>query len=155
DVAPCLEMGREPLGGAVVEGGEGGAIGRIGGGDLDRHRIGQFLLHRPRPDIALDDGAAVAAMALLAEIGEDRGRGDQTRCLERHQLGVAGTDPDAVKATPGAHSFSLASALIAAAVMALPPLRPRTTSQGTLPQAASSSFDSAAPTKPTGTPRMA
>src|SRR5205814_4897789 len=98
----------------------------------------------------LDDGAAMAALPLLAEIGEHRRGLQQPRGLERHQFRIAGADPDAVQAACGAHSISLASALTAAAVMALPPLRPCTTSQGTRFQAASSFFDSAAPANSSG-----
>src|SRR5262249_53882684 len=53
------------------------------------------------------------------------------------------------------HSASLASALTAATAMALPPLRPRPIRQGTRPSASSASFDSCAPTKPTGSPTTA
>ena len=57
---------------------------------------------------------------------------------------------------PAAHNPGLAKALIAAAVMALPPMRPRTMRNGTPRElAASASFDSAAPTNPTGMPRIA
>src|SRR3990167_1727662 len=52
-------------------------------------------------------------------------------------------------------SLRLASALIAATVMAEPPSRPLTTMEGTGGAAISAALDSAAPTKPTGQAMMA
>ena len=63
---------------------------------------------------------------------------------------------DADDVQPGlAHASPAASALTAAAAMALPPRRPRTVTKG-MPwgSEASRAFDSAAPTKPTGKPRI-
>src|SRR5262245_23727629 len=75
--------------------------------------------------------------------------------LERQQLGIPGSDADTDEPTTS-HMPALASALTAAAVMALPPIRPRTIKKGTpRGSAASASFDSAAPTNPTGTPMIA
>ena len=72
-----------------------------------------------------DDGARVAGIPGLGEMrdhvrGAERGDG-----LQREKVRVARADADADE-PPGAHRPSLASALIAAAVMALPPMRPRT-----------------------------
>src|SRR5580693_7249881 len=78
--------------------------------------------------------------------------------LQCNEFRIAGPDADADElARPArAHSPALASALTAAAVMALPPMRPRTIKNGApRGSAASASFDSAAPTKPTGMPKMA
>ena len=83
----------------------------------------------------------------------DDGRlAQDARGFERHEFGIAGTETDAVKRAGvfGRHSASLASALTAAAAIALPPRRPLTIANGTRPSAAMASFDSAAPTNPTG-----
>src|SRR5579862_1325278 len=97
-------------------------------------------------------------MAGIAGLGKERnhvGFAERACRLERHQLRIARTDADAEKFSR-AHNPALASALTAAAVMALPPIRPRTMMNGTpRGSAASASLDSAAPTKPTGMPRMA
>src|SRR5579862_1661110 len=97
-------------------------------------------------------------MAGIAGLGKERdhvGFAKRARRFQRHQLRIARTDADAQKFSR-AHSPALASALTAAAVMALPPMRPRTMMNGTSRgSAASASLDSAAPTKPTGMPRMA
>src|SRR5262245_32696119 len=76
--------------------------------------------------------------------------------LERDQLGIARSDADADEFSGGAHISALASALIAAAAIALPPIRPSTVRNGTpRGSAANASFASAAPTKPTGMPTIA
>ena len=101
-----------------------------------------------------DDAARIAGVAGLGEMRDDVGFGERSRSLQGQQLRIARPDANADQ-TP-AHSPALASALTAAAVMALPPMRPRTIRYGTPHgSAASASLDSAAPTKPTGMPRMA
>ena len=90
----------------------------------------------------------------LAKIGDDRRRRDDFGRLDGEQIGIAGADADAIEAAERGHSMSLASALTAAAAIALPPLRPRMTMAGR-PLSISASFDSAAPTKPTGMPMIA
>ena len=55
---------------------------------------------------------------------DDVGRLQRRDRVQRDQPGIAGADADAEKTR--AHSPSLAKALTAAAVMALPPIRPRT-----------------------------
>ena len=107
-----------------------------------------------RLEPAVDDRARIAAPSRLGEEGDDgRGRDDLGR-LDGEQIGIAGADPDAVETAKRAHSMSLASALTAAAAIALPPLRPRMTMAGR-PLSINASFDSAAPTKPTGMPMIA
>ena len=67
-------------------------------------------------------------MARVAGLGEERdhvGAVERAHGLERYQLRIAGPDADADE-TARAHRPGLASALTAAAVMALPPMRPRT-----------------------------
>src|SRR5580692_7927846 len=101
------------------------------------------------------DGAGMACIAGLGEMRDDVGGAERTRRLQGHQFRVARPDADAQELSR-AHSPALASALTAAAVMALPPLRPRTMMNGTPRESpASAAFDSAAPTKPTGMPRIA
>ena len=81
------------------------------------------------------------ALSGLGEMGDHVGFAERTQRLERHQLRIARPDADADE-FGRAHRPGLASALTAAAVMALPPMRPRTTRNGT-PRglAASASFD--------------
>src|SRR5437588_11355330 len=96
-------------------------------------------------------------MTPISRFGEIRdyiGLVQGARCLERHQFWIAGADANADQLAGirrHAHRPGLDSALMAAAVMALPPMRPRTIKNGTpCAWSASASFDSAAPTKPTG-----
>src|SRR5260370_25006747 len=130
------------------------AIGRIVEMRLVGHRVieRQFDMRRIQP--AVDDRARVATPSRRGEMGDDGRRGDDLGGLDGEQIGIAGADPDAIKAAKRAHSMSLASALTAAAAIALPPLRPRTMMAGK-PLSISASFDSAAPTKPTGMPMIA
>ena len=82
----------------------------------------------PGAELGFDDGARVAVVAALGEIGDDIGLGQGPRGLQRQQFGVAGTSADADETAFGkrVHRPGLASELSAAAVMALPPSRPRT-----------------------------
>src|SRR5438552_13881934 len=102
-------------------------------------------------------------MTPISRFGEIRdyiGLVQGARCLERHQFWIAGADANAdqlagIRCARHAHRPGLDSALMAAAVMALPPIRPRTIKNGTPSTlSASASFDSAAPTKPTGMPTI-
>src|SRR5580658_626047 len=91
-------------------------------------------------------------MAFVPSLGEEHdhvGFAERPHGLQRDEFRVAWPDADADEyAGLRAHSPALASALIAAAVMALPPMRPRTMRNGTpCGSAASAAFDSAAPTK--------
>ena len=98
------------------------------------------------------------AFPALAKMRDHVGLVERAHRLERHQFGIARPDADAEELPLrfAAHSPALARALTAAAVMALPPMRPRTIRNGTpRGSAASASLDSAAPTKPTGMPRIA
>src|SRR5258707_3889758 len=117
-----------------------------------------------RLDQGIDDAPRIALQAALGKKGNHIDIPHKCRSPQRQIADIAGSDPDAVEcSTKGgstdcvntAHSCSLASALTAAAAMALPPLRPLTTRNGTRLWAARACLDSAAPTKPTGTPMMA
>ena len=118
------------------------------------HRVIERQLDMRGLEPAVDDRARVAAPSRLGEEGDDRRRGDDLGRLDGEQFGIARADPDAIETAKRAHSVSLASALTAAAAIALPPLRPRTTMAGR-PLSISASFNSAAPTKPTGMPMIA
>src|SRR5580658_11121176 len=101
------------------------------------------------------DGARVTGIAGLGEMGNHVGFAERAHRFQGHQFRIARPDADTEK-FPRAHIPVLAKALSAAAVMALPPILPRTIRNGTpRGSAASASFDSAAPTNPTGMPRMA
>src|SRR5215472_12505462 len=103
----------------------------------------------------------MAGISSFGKKGDHIGFLQRARGFERHQFRIAGSDADADQLSGFCHACrghmpGLANALIAAAVMALPPTRPRTIKNGifcALP--ASASFDSAAPTKPTGMPMIA
>src|SRR5690606_9486023 len=119
------------------------------------------LLDLPLAQVRRGDGAGDAAAVAGGVVGDHVRRADQPRRLHRDQLGVARPDAHAVQPSgrpPGHRSASPASspatALTAAAVIALPPRRPRTV-RWSRPLAASASLDSAAPMKPTGIPKTA
>src|ERR1700677_1978646 len=102
------------------------------------------------------DGASPARVPGLGEMRHHIGLAQRPDRLDGHELGIARANSDADHAGGRTHSPALASALTAAAVMALPPMRPRTIRNGMRWwSAASVSLDSAAPTKPTGIPRIA
>src|SRR5262249_58204779 len=109
------------------------------------------------------NGGGVGRASGFGEGRDGGGGGQRADGFERDEFRIAGADADADEpagapgaCAPRAHRPVLASALTAAAVMALPPMRPRTSRNGTPREsAASASFDSAAPTKPTGMPRIA
>ena len=81
----------------------------------------------------VDDGARIAVVAALGEMREHVGLGQRAHGLHGQQFRVARTGADADQAAFAsvAHRPGLASALRAAAVMALPPRRPRTMAKGT------------------------
>ena len=154
DGAAGIEMARDGGGGVIIEVADGFAVGGRACRHLGRHRIEQRQLLDAGTQMLRDDPARVAGVARLGEMRDDVRLGECARGLQGQQLRIARADADADQ-TP-AHKPALASALTAAAVMALPPMRPRTMRYGTPHgSAASASFDSAAPTKPTGMPRMA
>src|ERR1700730_12655845 len=145
-------MAQQPPHAIVVTASQRVAIGRIFERDLGGDGIFQCLLDHAGRQHAIDQGAGVAGASGFPEMRDEAGLGDQPRRLDAHQLRIAWAEADAVNGRGGTHSVSLATALRAAAAIALPPRRPRTTMLGTRPLASSASLDSAAPTKPTGMP---
>src|SRR5262245_24644360 len=155
NAATGIEIRRDRRRGRVVEFAHGVAVERIVLSDFGGQRIEQRQLFDPRAQLARDDGAGIAAVAALGEVRDDVGFLECAHRLEREELGIAGADTDSNE-PPAAHMSALASALTAATAMALPPMRPPTIRNGTpRGSAASASFDSTAPTKPTGTPMIA
>src|SRR2546430_3104945 len=134
------------------------------GRDLVGDRIFEPKLDSPWSQQGIDGTSRIALKPSLGEKCQDVDISDQ-RCRSQRQIAdIARSDTDAVEGSragrsrdrvKSCHSRSLASALIAATAIALPPLRPRTTRNGTRLCDRSASLDSAAPTKPTGTPMMA
>src|SRR4051812_13858036 len=131
------------------------------GGDLVGDGILEPYLCLLVPDQRRHDAPRIAGKAALGEEGHDVDGPYQPGRAQGEIAHVARPDADAVERAAArracniveaGHSASLASALTAAAAMALPPLRPLTIRNGTRPSAASTSFDSFAPTKPTGRP---
>src|SRR5689334_24341973 len=122
---------------------------------LGRERVDEVLLDLPGRQVRRGHPAGDAPPVACAVEGDHVGGADQPGRLDRHQLGITRPESDTPESA-GHHSSSLAIALTAAAVIALPPRRPRTTRYSRpSPFAASASFDSAAPMKPTGMPRIA
>src|SRR5262245_15051599 len=161
DAAAFIEMTGDCLRALVVEVVQRAAISRCALGNLRRYRIAQLELGNVRRQIFFDNGARAAAIAILGEMRDDVSLFQCSHSFNGEQFGIAGTDADADQLARCLldrvdHVSLLARALTAAAVMALPPRRPRTIRNGT-PRgfSASASFASAAPTKPTGMPIMA
>ncbi len=69
---------------------------------------------------------ALLCVPRFGEMGDDIGRFERRDRVQRHEPGIARTDADADETGAVGHSPSLARAFTAAAVMALPPIRPRT-----------------------------
>src|SRR5699024_12240487 len=91
-----------------------------------RHRVHQRLLDLVLAEVRRRDGTGDTATVPCTVISDHVGRADQPCRFQRHQLGIAGSQPDSVQRC-GTHSTSLAIAFSAATAMALPPLRPCTT----------------------------
>src|ERR1700688_85923 len=154
DGAAGIELRRQRGGRGVVEFAHRVPIDDAVAWLLAGHRIEQRQLRGAGPQMAGRDRAGVAHGSGLGEVDHEVGFRECPRRLEGHELGIARPDPDADEAA--AHRPALAKALTAAAAIALPPMRPRTTRYGTpCGSAASAALDSAAPTNPTGTPMMA
>lgn len=96
--------------------------------DLGGYRIEQRQLDDFGFQMRGDDRAGIAVVAALGEMRQHVGLAQRADGFEGQKFGIAGAGADADEAAflLGAHSPGLASALSAAAVMALPPRRPRT-----------------------------
>src|SRR5262249_36788891 len=149
DRAAGVEVAGDGGGAGVVEFTDPAAVTRIAGRNLRRHRIAQRQLGDAGLEMAGGDRAGMTGIAVLGEVHDPIRFFECAHRLQRDQLGIARADADADELGGSVHSPALASALTAAAVMALPPMRPRTIRNGTpRGSAASASFASAAPTKP-------
>ena len=158
DIAAGAEMRGQLFRHLVVELKEGGfvAAGMVGLFRRDGIDHGEFNL--PMHELGGDDETGVALAVLCCRVGDDVRLAEDAQRFERHELRVAGAESDAEEAAclhVLTHSISLARALTAAAAMALPPRRPCTVMYGIASGLSTSAcLDSAAPTKPTGMPRM-
>src|SRR5215472_3251551 len=140
-------------GGRLVELIDSVTIGVVVFCDLGGHGIVERQLLDTGSQMTGNDRPRIAAVAGFGEMGHHVGGAERAHGLQGQELGISRSDADTDELA--GHRPGLASALTAAA-MALPPMRPRTTRKGTPRElAASASFDSAAPTKPTGIPRIA
>src|SRR5580692_7780584 len=155
DDAAGIEMRGDCSCGAVVEIADGIAVTvavprQFGGDGVEQRQFDDVGAQMLR-----GDGARMTVISRFGKMRDHVSLAERAHRFQRHQFRIARADADADQFS-GAHSPALASALTAAAVMALPPMRPRTITYGTSRgSAASAAFDSAAPTKPTGMPRIA
>src|SRR5208283_1398577 len=156
NIAAFGEMRRDGGCRLCVEAAQRRDIGWVAEVGFRRQGIEQRQLEACINKPAVEDGAGFSARALLGEIGNDWSGGNDFRGFDCHEIGITGAEADAVETAvlqgKSGHSDSLAIAFKAAAAMALPPLRPLMAMKGTRASAMSASFDSAAPTKPTGIP---
>ena len=150
--AAGFQMRGESGGRFLVELGErsgvsAGMIRRPGG-----EWVAQLLLDGIGRNQVCRDGPRVGLLVDAGVVGDDVGFADDPCRLEGDQLGIPWAQADSVEAA-GRHSASEASALIADDVIADPPRRPRTVTNGTsMPWSrdndARASLDSAAPMNP-------
>src|SRR5258706_867599 len=151
-----IEMRGDRGGAVVVKRRDLIAIGRSPVLDFRRHGIEQRQFDRIRPDMIGRDGARPTDIAGFGEMRHHVGLPQRPRRLKSEEFRIARSYSDANQPRGLAHIPALARALTAAAVMALPPMRPRTIKNGIRCSLAyKASLDSAAPTKPTGRPRIA
>src|SRR5262249_47673536 len=132
-----------------------GPIGGICRRLLGSDGIQQRQFERAGLHVRGRSSTGVAEVACLCKVSYDIGFLQRSYGLECQQFGIPGADADTDQQSL-AHEPGLASALTAAAAIALPPILPRTTRNG-MPRewVNNSSLDSAAPTNPTGKPRIA
>src|SRR5579872_6162977 len=139
----------------IIESAECVAVAVTQARKLSGHRIKQGDFRGGSGEVCGCDLTRPAGASGFGEMRDHVRLRKRAERLERHQFRIARTDADANELA-AAHIPGLAKALIAAAVMALPPMRPRTVRKGTFRGFfASASFASAAPTNPTGVPMMA
>src|SRR5262249_6091226 len=154
--ATVIEVGGHVTCGGVVERADGIAIGCFVPRQLGRHRKRKRQFADAGFEVACGDAPGVSGVTGFGEMRYHVGLLQHAHRLERDQLGIARSNADADELSGRAHMPSLASALTAAAAIALPPIRPSTVRNGTpRGSAANASFASAAPTKPTGIPTIA
>src|SRR5262245_51694047 len=123
---------------------------------LSRHWKDQRQFPHSRLKIAGGDGPGISGLRSFGKMRHNIGLLQHADRLQRDELGVTWSNPNTDKLPGDSHISALASALTAAAAIALPPIRPSTVRNG-MPRefSTNASFASAAPTKPTGTPRTA
>src|SRR5262249_35673897 len=156
DEAAIVEMRGHLARRVVVERADDVAVACFVLWQLGCHRKDQRHFTHIGFEITRSSGPGVSGVRALGEMCHHVGSFEHANCFERNEFGVARSDADTNKLSPAAHIPGLASAFTAAAVIALPPIRPSTVRKGT-PRgfAANASLASAAPTKPTGMPRIA
>src|SRR5579864_1675079 len=119
------------------------AIGWSASRDFCRNGVKQRQFDRILPDMIGRNGAGAADIAGFGEMHHHIGLPQCSHCLESDEFRVAGPYSDTDQPRGIAHRPAFASALTAAAVMALPPMRPRTIRNGTCcALAAKASLDS-------------
>src|SRR5260370_15149085 len=120
---------------------------------LCRNRVHHRELDLAMNQFRANDRTSVALSMSGAGISDDLSLSEYTLSFDCNQFRVAWTDTDSVETSAScvcAHSSSLASALTAAAAMALPTRRPLTVRNGILTRMdASTALESAAHTIPT------
>ncbi len=151
-----LQMSGNRLRGVIEEGLDHRAVLRVAHGPLRRDRIQQGQLGCRWAQKWRGSASRIALISGLGKVRHDLRALQRTHCLQCQKLRIAGADTHSDEAACRAHGSDLAKALSAAAAIALPPSRPRIVRKGTRSGCVSNcSFDSAAPTNPTGRPRMA
>ncbi|MOA06970.1 hypothetical protein D3C78_1266410 [compost metagenome] len=156
DIATGVQMRGEFLAGGVVEVADHLLVGQRWRQGLGGHRVHQWQQGLCVLQMRLDDAERIALFTFGHEVRHHRRLAQQAQGLDGNQLRVTGAHAKTDQTSRLLHhSISVARALIAAAAMALPPNRPCMITNGT-PRlsAASMALDSAAPTKPTGKPRI-
>ena len=124
DGAAGIEMARDGGSRGIIEVADGFAVGDRACRHPDRHRIQHRQLLNAGTQMLRDGPARVAGVARFGEMRDDIRFGKCSCGLQGQKLRIARANSNADK-TP-THKPVLASALTAAAVMALPPMRPRT-----------------------------
>ncbi|MNX84204.1 hypothetical protein D3C86_1159940 [compost metagenome] len=132
NIAPGLEMHGNILRRLIEKGDDRIAIIAAVFVAFDGYRIDQRHFQRTGANEGFDNATTVTAATLFAEEGEHIGIFDGTNGFQRQKFGITGAGADANEFTSGvfkksrAHRPALATALMAAAVIAEPPMRPLT-----------------------------
>src|SRR6266403_1698726 len=121
-----------------------GLIGRLACWFLGRYGIQKRQFRDTRAQESRSDGASPAGISGLRKMRDDVGVLERVHRLERQKVRVPRSHSDADQFSQVAHRPARAKPFTAAAVMALPPARPRTAMKGTPRELAmSASLDSA------------